>query len=101
MAESQKGSVVSFTKEQGFGRVAVEGLSDLSFDATDLEQKARLLAAYVDGHRSPAYSKREEPVEGNPFECHRFDGSARLGPTPATSSTSARSMATGWALASP
>ncbi len=33
MAESAKGVVVAFEKQQGFGRVAVEGMGELPFDS--------------------------------------------------------------------
>ncbi len=33
MADTEKGVIVSFQREQGFGRVAVEGKGEMSFDA--------------------------------------------------------------------
>ena len=33
MAQAGKGSVVTFQREQGFGRVNVEGVGELAFDA--------------------------------------------------------------------
>jgi hypothetical protein len=33
MAQSGKGSIVSFQREQGFGKVNVEGVGELPFDA--------------------------------------------------------------------
>jgi hypothetical protein len=45
MAEAKRGTVVVFEKEQGFGRVAIDGGGELPFDATVALAKAEELTA--------------------------------------------------------
>ena len=45
MAQSAKGSVVQFQREQGFGRVNVEGVGELPFDAVVALAKPEKLVA--------------------------------------------------------
>lgn len=45
MAQEAKGVLVSFQKEQGFGKVTVDGQGDMSFDAVvSLASPAQLVA---------------------------------------------------------
>ena len=45
MAEAKRGTVIVFAKEQGFGRVAIDGEGELPFDATVALAKAEELTA--------------------------------------------------------